>query len=268
MNFKQTAAFIFAGIICMIGGAHAQTVITIGTSAKADHPFSAMDSLLTEITNGNLKGDITLALENGDYTMTKNFILNTAKFTGNDRLTITSKTGMRDSVRLHTSLSGAGAFQLTNARQVTVRNLTIESASNYNCFCFTSACAHVEIRNCVLLTPHNITNAKNSSIGNNATGFTLNDIRIVGNRIAGSQSNIKLTGSSTQRFHNIVVDSNDCSQAYDRGISIEFTDTLRIAHNTIRPRPYCSSSHYGLYASNNNAAEIIGNHLNMPGTTT
>ena len=39
--------------------------IVIGSSIMADHPFSAFDSLLNEVSAGNMTGQITFAFESG-----------------------------------------------------------------------------------------------------------------------------------------------------------------------------------------------------------
>ena len=266
MNIKQTAAFIFAGIICMIGGAHAQTVITIGASAKADHPFSAMDSLLTSISKGNMKGNITLALENGEYSISSPIIIRTPRFGVSDHLTITSKSGLRDSVRIRLDKSAVCCIYLDTCYNLTIRDITLESsyqmAVNIN-----SKCRNVEIRGNRMILPTSTTNRTAYCIGTTSTYTDVDGFRIVGNRLEGGYTNIMLN-ISQRRWKNTRVDSNHCSGAYNRGIDIQHVDTLMVKGNTVLPRPACIAGYYGMYLSDNMATKIIANHVDMTGATT
>ena len=116
-------------LLCLLipfAGLWAQKTIVIGSSAKADHPFAAFDSLLTEVSSGNITGQITFAFESGSYALSKAIVVNSAKFTAKDHLTITSVAKDRDSVVF--SYNGSiAALQLNNTKNVTFSHITISA---------------------------------------------------------------------------------------------------------------------------------------------
>ncbi|MBO4773960.1 MAG: hypothetical protein J5516_04200, partial [Bacteroidales bacterium] len=95
---SKKLALVLLSLLLPCAGLWAQKTIVIGSSAKADHPFAAFDSLLTEVSSGNITGHITFAFESGSYALSKAIVVNSAKFTAKDHLTITSVAKDRDSV--------------------------------------------------------------------------------------------------------------------------------------------------------------------------
>ena len=75
--FSKRLSIVLLSLFLPLAGAWAQKTIIIGSSNKADLPFSSFDSLLTEIAAGKMTGQITIAFETGTYTFTKALNVNT-----------------------------------------------------------------------------------------------------------------------------------------------------------------------------------------------
>ena len=129
---SKKLALVLLSLLLPCAGLWAQKTIVIGSSAKADHPFAAFDSLLTEVSSGNITGQITFAFESGSYALSKAIVVNSAKFTAKDHLTITSVAKDRDSVVF--SYNGSiAALQLNNTKNVTFSHITISSTKTSAC---------------------------------------------------------------------------------------------------------------------------------------
>ena len=267
-------------LLCLLipfAGLWAQKTIVIGSSAKADHPFAAFDSLLTEVSSGNITGQITFAFESGSYALSKAIVVNSAKFTAKDHLTITSVAKDRDSVVF--SYNGSiAALQLNNTKNVTFSHITISSTK-------TSACHAVGVNGpvenvlfykCTIAVPLTATSGNCCPIGTaSATAATdkgsisaaVNGLAFVGNIITGGCRGIWLNGSSTNHLNNIRIDSNEILNSYDVDANITYCDTVSFANNIDIPRPGINANHYGITLSSCVVEKFCGNLINYAGVT-
>ncbi|MBP5614636.1 MAG: hypothetical protein J6X35_10915, partial [Bacteroidales bacterium] len=281
MNALQILSKKFALLLlCLLipfAGLWAQKTIVIGSSAKADHPFAAFDSLLTEVSSGNITGQITFAFESGSYALSKAIVVNSAKFTAKDHLTITSVAKDRDSVVF--SYNGSiAALQLNNTKNVTFSHITISSTK-------TSACHAVGVNGpvenvlfykCTIAVPLTATSGNCCPIGTaSATAATdkgsisaaVNGLAFVGNIITGGCRGIWLNGSSTNHLNNIRIDSNEILNSYDVDANITYCDTVSFANNIDIPRPGITANHYGITLSSCVVEKFCGNLINYAGIT-
>ena len=267
-------------LLCLLipfAGLWAQKTIVIGSSAKADHPFAAFDSLLTEVSSGNITGQITFAFESGSYALSKAIVVNSAKFTAKDHLTITSVAQNRDSVVF--SYNGSiAALQLNNTKNVTFSHITISSTKTSGCHAVgvNGPVDNVLFYKCTIAAPSTGTAGSCCPIGTaSATAATdkgsisaaVNGLAFVGNIITGGCRGIWLNGSSTNHLNNIRIDSNEILNSYDVDANITYCDTVSFANNIDIPRPGINANHYGITLSSCVVEKFCGNLINYAGVT-
>ena len=262
ISFKKMLAILFLACAASFQGAWAQKTITIGSSSKADHPFSEFDSLLTEVAAGNLTGPITFAFEAGTYTFTKALNVNTAKFTAKDHLTITSVDRNRDSVtfRYSTSTVIPGFILLNNTKHVTFSYLYIHnnSTSGGHTVCVNGPIEDVTFYHCYIkrtsganfatsgtmqtigATTLNNTTAQDNNNGNNGPATTIKWLRYIGNTIDNGCRNI-ITIATTNRIQGLVFNENTILDNTAAGIIIYLADSVTCNRNHVMVKDKTSS---------------------------
>ncbi|MBQ5532373.1 MAG: hypothetical protein IIU04_02385, partial [Bacteroidales bacterium] len=274
---SKKLALVLLSLLLPCAGLWAQKTIVIGSSAKADHPFAAFDSLLTEVSSGNITGHITFAFESGSYALSKAIVVNSAKFTAKDHLTITSVAKDRDSVVF--SYNGSiAALQLNNTKNVTFSHITISSTKTSGCHAVgvNGPVDNVLFYKCTIAAPSTGTAGSCCPIGTaSATAATdkgsisaaVNGLAFVGNIITGGCRGIWLNGSSTNHLNNIRIDSNEILNSYDVDANITYCDTVSFANNIDIPRPGINANHYGITLSSCVVEKFCGNLINYAGVT-
>ena len=260
--FRKTLAILLLACAASFQGAWAQKTITIGSSSKADHPFSAFDSLLTEVSSGNLTGQLTFAFESGTYVFTKALNINTAKFTAKDHLTITSVAQNQDSVtfRYSTSTVIPGFILLNNTNHVTFSHLYIHnnSTSGGHTVCVNGPIEDVTFYHCYIkrtsganfatsgtmqtigATTLNNTTAQDNNNGNNGPATTIKWLRYIGNTIDNGCRNI-ITIATTNRIQGLVFNENTILDNTAAGIVIYRADSVTCNRNHVMVKDKTSS---------------------------
>ncbi|MBR5664991.1 MAG: hypothetical protein IKX13_04500, partial [Bacteroidales bacterium] len=237
--------------------------IVIGSSIMADHPFSAFDSLLNEVSAGNMTGQITFAFESGTYVFTKALNVNTAKFTAKDHLTITSVAQNRDSVtfRYSTSTVIPGFILLNNTNHVTFSHLFIHnnSTSNGHTVCMNGPIEDVTFYHCYLKRTSgtafatagqmqtigagtlNNTSAQDNNNGNNGPDTTIKWLRYIGNVVDNGCRNI-ITVATTRRIEGLVFNDNTIFDNTAAGILIYRADSVTCNRNHVMVKDKTSST--------------------------
>ena len=262
-TFFRNKAFLAALLIigCAVG-AQAQTNIRIGSSPKADLPFSSFDSLLSEISAGKLNGQITIAFETGTYTFTKALNVTTPNFTSKDHLTITSVARNRDSVTFSYSASTSlvGFILINNTNHVTFSHLNIHNSSTAggHTVCINGPMEDVTFYRCNLkrtsgtafatggtmqtlsTNPLNSTSVKDNNNGGNGIDATVKWLRFIGNNIDNGCRNV-LPMATTHRMQGLVFNDNTIFDNTAAGIMIYRADSVTCNRNHVMVKDNTSS---------------------------
>ena len=275
--FRALLIVMLSAAASSFQGLSAQQTLIIGNSSKAQYNLTQFDSLLTEIAAGNLSGQLVMAFEPGTYALTKALVVNSAKFTAKDHLTITSVDRNRDSVTF-TYNGSIAAVQLNNTKNVTFSHITISSTKTSACHAVgtNGPVENVLFYKCTIAVPGTATSGNCCPIGTASTTAatdkgsitaTVNGLAFVGNIIDGGCRGIWLNGSSTNLLKNIRIDSNEILNSYDVDANINYCDTVSFAHNIDIPRPGINGNHYGITLSNCVVERFSGNLINYANIT-
>ncbi|MBO4282360.1 MAG: hypothetical protein J5873_04125, partial [Bacteroidales bacterium] len=272
-------------LCCSTLGLQAQKTIVIGPSAKADHDFSKFDSLLTEVTAGNLSGQLVFAFEPGTYTFTKALTVNTAKFTAKDHLTITSLAQDQSTVTFAYSTSTAilGLITLDNTNHVTFSHLTLHNSSSSNGNTVTLhgptedvTFYHCNIKrtsgtgfatggqmNAIGSTTQAATAAQANDNGNNGTDATIKWLRFIGNTIDNGCRNV-ITMATTHRMQGLVFNDNTIFDNTAAGIMIYRADSVTCNRNHVMVKDN-STSYWspGIQLSAITGDSVCGNFISF-----
>ncbi|MBR5664822.1 MAG: hypothetical protein IKX13_03625, partial [Bacteroidales bacterium] len=281
MRTFSSISSVLAGILLLcflpFQGIRAQQTLIIGNSSKAQYNLTQFDSLLKEIAAGNLAGQLVMAFESGTYPITNALVVNSAKFTAKDHLTITSVAKNRDSVIF--SYNGSiAAVQLNNTQNVTFSHITISSTKTSGCHAvgINGPVSNVLFYQCAIAAPATGTAGSCCPIGTaSATAATdkgsitatVDRLHFVGNIITGGCRGIWLNGTATNHLTNIRIDSNEILNSYDVDANINYCDTVSFAHNIDIPRPGINGNHYGITLSNCVVERFSGNLINYANIT-
>ena len=272
-------------LCCSTLGLQAQKTIVIGPSAKADHDFSKFDSLLTEVSAGNLSGQLVFAFESGTYTFTKALKVNTAKFTPNDHLTITSVAGDHSAVTFSYSTGTAitGLVTLNNTCHVTFSHLTLHNSSTangttvslngpiedvtfYHCYLKRTdgtAFSTNGLHNVIGCTASGATTAVDNNNGNNGLDTTVKWLRFIGNTIDNGCRNI-ITMATTHRMQGLVFNDNTIFDNTGAGIMIYRADSVTCNRNHVMVKDN-STSYWspGIQLSAITGDSVCGNFISF-----
>ena len=260
--FKKTLLTLLCSLLLPFGTLQAQQTIIIGSSNKADLPFSSFDSLLTEIAAGKMTGQITIAFETGTYTFTKALNVNTAKFTSKDHLTITSVAKSRDSVTFSYNTSAAliGFILVNNTKHVTFSHLNIHnsSTSNGHTICINGPMEDVTFYRCNIkrtsgtafatsgsmqtlsTNPVSSTSVKDNNNGGNGVDTTVKWLRFIGNNIDNGCRNV-IPMATTHRMQGLVFNDNTIFDNTAAGIMIYRADSVTCNRNHVMVKDKTSS---------------------------
>ncbi|MBO7465519.1 MAG: hypothetical protein J6T56_06705, partial [Bacteroidales bacterium] len=255
-------SIVLLSLFLPLAGAWAQKTIIIGSSNKADLPFSSFDSLLTEIAAGKMTGQITIAFETGTYTFTKALNVNTAKFTSKDHLTITSVAKDRDSVTFSYNTSAAliGFILVNNTKHVTFSHLNIHnsSTSNGHTICINGPMEDVTFYRCNIkrtsgtsfatsgsmqtlsTNPVSSTSVKDNNNGGNGVDTTVKWLRFIGNNIDNGCRNV-IPMATTHRMQGLVFNDNTIFDNTAAGIMIYRADSVTCNRNHVMVKDKTSS---------------------------
>ncbi|MBO7624683.1 MAG: hypothetical protein J6S82_05170, partial [Bacteroidales bacterium] len=276
-SFRLAAAALLALCLLPLQQIRAQQTLIIGSSSKAQYNVTQFDSLLKEIAAGNLAGQLVMAFESGTYPITNALVVNSAKFTAKDHLTITSVAKNRDSVIF--SYNGSiAAVQLNSTQNVTFSHITISSTKTSGCHAvgINGPVSNVLFYQCAIAAPATGTAGSCCPIGTaSATAATdkgsitatVDQLHFVGNIISGGCRGIWLNGSATNHLTNIRIDSNKILNSYDVDANITYCDTVSFVGNLDIPRPGINGNHYGITLSNCVVESFSGNFINYAGIT-
>ena len=261
--FKKTLLTLLCSLLLPFGTLQAQQTIIIGSSTKADLPFSSFDSLLTEIAAGKMTGQITIAFETGTYTFTKALNVTTPKFTSKDHLTITSVAQSRDSVTFSYSASTSivGFILINNTNHVTFSHLNIHNSSTAgsHTVCINGPMEDVTFYKCNLkrtsgtafatsgtmqtlsTNPLNSTSVKDNNNGTNGIDATVKWLRFIGNNIDNGCRNV-IPMATTHRMQGLVFNDNTIFDNTAAGIMIYRADSVTCNRNHVMVKDKTSST--------------------------
>ncbi|MBO4774465.1 MAG: hypothetical protein J5516_06785, partial [Bacteroidales bacterium] len=256
-------SIVLLSLFLPLSGAWAQKTIIIGSSNKADLPFSSFDSLLTEIAAGKMSGQITIAFESGTYTFTKALNVTTPKFTSKDHLTITSVAQSRDSVTFSYSASTSivGFILINNTNHVTFSHLNIHNSSTAgsHTVCINGPMEDVTFYKCNLkrtsgtafatsgtmqtlsTNPLNSTSVKDNNNGTNGIDATVKWLRFIGNNIDNGCRNV-IPMATTHRMQGLVFNDNTIFDNTAAGIMIYRADSVTCNRNHVMVKDKTSST--------------------------
>ena len=281
MKSLSSISSVVAGILLLcflpFQEIRAQQTLIIGSSSKAQYNVTQFDSLLKEIAAGNLTGQLVMAFESGTYPITNALVVNSAKFTAKDHLTITSVAKNRDSVIF--SYNGSiAAVQLNSTQNVTFSHITISSTKTSGCHAvgINGPVSNVLFYQCAIAAPATGTAGTCCPIGTASTtaatdkgsiSATVDRLHFVGNIISGGCRGIWLNGTATNHLTNIRIDSNEILNSYDVDANINYCDTVSFVANLDIPRPGINGNHYGITLSNCVVESFSGNFINYAAIT-
>ena len=242
MLFKRVLIASVLLCFCSFQSIWAQKTIVIGPSANADHPFSQFDSLLKEYMAGNLSGQITLALEDGTYTLSNPITIDASKLGNKEHLTITSVSGDRSKVTL-TSKNGVVTFN--NTKNVTFSNISLENTGPYSTINLAPVTAttaggaeNVTFFACNILATLTGTAGSNNAISfidAKAVAKKIRNLHFINNNISGGCRN-SIIGSDTLHLVGIRFEGNTISGSYGNCLNINNADSVYICNNRISIR--------------------------------
>jgi hypothetical protein len=194
----------------------------VGSSGSAD--FATLTEAVTQLAACNAGGDVTFALEAGNYA--EDVILtNISDHLNGYRLTVTSLAGNQNAVTVSPTYDG---FTLNNSNRITIKDITIDSRSANHALYFKGACRNVIVRDCRL-----IGNNSNRPIYSEYVVF--DSISFIHNTIDSGNYGIHfIAGSNGNNMGtNIVCDSNLLRDIYQYGIQISYANLNSFSGNRI-----------------------------------
>lgn len=264
-NNNDTATFVFNA--CMQG------TYTIGQTSTVTYDFPTFNAAKTALVTAGICGNVTFLVDTGYYEerITWTAIPGSGP---NAQVTFQSMNGDSTSVTLHYTLSSAAAWAMKfngvsyinfNKMKLSVlgsntwgRIMEISNGTN-----------HLSFQNCILegMPGANTTTNYTTifiSVGTNSYNTFKN------NKILHGAYGIYLNGaSSTSWDKGNIIEGNDISGFYYYGIYASYQDSIQIIGNKIYDTGVAAYTRYGLNAQYcNNAYKIIGNKINLAGTTT
>jgi hypothetical protein len=228
---------------------------TIGASGD----FNTIEQAFERMHLCRTKGDLTLALQPGNYTYNLN-LSNNAAYMNNYTLTFTSTTGKASDVILR---STAGmVVQCNNTNNIVLDAITIDAtAVNYG-IQFTGASSNITIKNAIILAnPTSLTNTAGIYKATNTAG--LDGLTVKNCTIDGGVYGIYLLSTSNFVYSNLSIDSNILSNQYSHGLYFGYTHNQSVSWNHITPRNTGGgTTWYGMYMDYpRDGGKIIGNRI-------
>ncbi|MBO4739481.1 MAG: hypothetical protein J5606_07975, partial [Bacteroidales bacterium] len=195
-------------------------------------------------------------------------------WTNEDIIVLTSATGDAADVTIATDTN---VIVMDNNYNVTVKDLTLTTASDAPAIEFTGPCYNVEISNCIINLPvSTTTTSRGISYSGSSSATQWGDLRIKNNTINNGCESIFITyynPSTTKLKTNasrITIENNTINNFYRKGIYISSCGAVdKIAGNVISTNigPNARSSNYGIAVSGSTTypclveGEIIGNKI-------
>ncbi len=219
--------------------------------------FTSIEDFFARASVCGIDGDIELAYQDGEYTVTNLTVGNYMPVMNGHKLTITS---LNDDPTLVKFKSSGVAFTLANVRNFVIDAVTIDVTNGMHGIQFTDACTNVVISNCEIYAD-SATSSFSSAISKYTTGI-LDSITIINNIMDGGYYGIYLVAGTGAAAYgrNIRIDSNIISNTYQYGLNLLYTDFTSISNNTISSRTVnATTGWYGLYLDYANGLLINGN---------
>jgi hypothetical protein len=224
--------------------------ITIGTTGT----FQSVNEVLDKLYLCGVNGDITLALEPGEYNESIE-LTNISNLMGSYHLTFTSTTHNAEDVKIVTNTVG---FFLSNANNLRIEALTVDATEGKYGVHFAGACTNVVIRDCRLLLDTTL-DYSHSIYPIYGFSVDIDSIFIINNLLDGGYAGLKLYPGT-----NIVFDSNTLTNQYRYGIDAEFTSFTKCSYNTFLSRttnPIETSSYWYGIRMYSCRGDIVGNRI-------
>ena len=238
--------------------------IVIGNSKSADYPFWEINTLLKKLNECGVKGDITLAFEDGTYDGSID-LATIASTMRSYKMTLTSKSKNREKVTIRDSISSNFILNIGEGnRNITVEHLTFKRTADTSFTCISmTGCDNILIRNNRLLMDTN-TQKGCSLIHATYSKGNVNGLTIKNNLLQGGNWGIYINGAGqTSMCNNIVVDSNELIGQNGPATYFQYTYAKSISHNVMLSRKYNGNPGYfrGIYISYAQVDSIIGNWI-------
>ncbi len=208
----------------------------IGNEAGAD--YATIADLINTLAICGASGNVVLKLQSGVYEPL--LIEDLSKYLGNYTFTITSFTGNADDVIFRAT--GNYALQLSNTRNIILRNITIDNPINTGstatyALWLVGNLNNIEVRDCKILADTTVTANRFYAIYKTNVGVA-NDIRIISNEIRGGYTGMYIYGgiNTTTYGTNLVVDSNLIWGQYYYATYLYYADFKSFSNNIILSR--------------------------------
>lgn len=169
-------------------------------------------------------------------------------------ITFQSESGNASSVTLTFGASSSNNYvvQLDGAQGVNFRNMTIHATNST----YATAISLINGASCNEFTDNEIIGANTTSTSTNRNVITINastigcdDNVFRGNSIENGSNAIYLNGNSTDLSSGLIVENNEITNQYYRGIYLSYMRDFSIAENTIIARDIANSGYTGLEIS-------------------
>ena len=243
---------------------HAQPLhgsYTIGSSGNYTSISTAMTALLTNGVSGN----ITFNIISGTYSAsTIDFASGIPNQGTYDTITFTSSTNNASNVTISSS---SIALTINNAKNLVVKNITLDASSGQKAVQITGAFENLEISNCNIRSIANST-PSSTNVGiyykrNDSLSLTANNLRVIGNTIDGGYYNIYFWGQGyVNCATNIIINNNTITNTYSCGILCYYLNFNSISKNFITSRKTNTSSYFcGMNFIYCNAIKVEGNKV-------
>ncbi|RYZ99475.1 MAG: hypothetical protein EOP47_16665, partial [Sphingobacteriaceae bacterium] len=192
-----------------------------------------------------------------------------------NRVTFTSQSGNAANVVV-SGINNNPVFGLKNVTDVTIKNITIMPLGS-TAISIEGSPKRDTIRGCFLTAPTSTTTdvikAVVSDMSPNSYSGTYNgrDMAIIKNTFSGAANGISMCSNGNSTTTNNVIDSNTFSSHYYANIYLYYPYSEKIRGNIFNGTTYASGGYpayvYNSYTSGTDPIEILGNTMNISGTT-
>ena len=209
-------------------------------------------------------GNVTLLLESGMHKGALTIRKPSAIFPDSYNLTITSATGNAADATLYGDKSDRPAILLSNVRNVTLQNLTIQSCGD-GIVANDTAC-DIKITGCRLLL--DTIGLTNSFCGVAVTNSVADRVFLTNNEIVGGCYSIRIDGkSSTEQIRHVTVSGNEMRIPYYYGLYSNYVDFDSVTGNVVTNR-YLYYEFIGMSFTQSTEEKVCGNKIHANANST
>jgi hypothetical protein len=204
---------------------------TVGASGNAS--FKSISTAIFMMEKCGVSNKVTLLVEDGHYAENIDLSILKDVITKTDTVEIMSASGKAADVVFKAKNFGVTMQDINN---IYIKNISLHISGTGFGVLLKGNCANIEIAGCDIYIDTTVIGRETNHAGIYKGGNGVADnIRILNNHITGGYTGILLSAIITNKNTRCICNNNIVENAYQTGISIQYTEMPSVTHNTVTP---------------------------------